>query len=80
LLPLSSLSRDFSPGISKKSVQFFVRDSASFNCVAKGREDLVEGASAIHLFLDEFLHITLNITAFGPGALFENGLNFWFKF
>src|ERR1700686_5123772 len=73
-------NRYFSPGFGKKSVQFFVRDSASFYGVAKGRENLVEGAFAFHISLDEFFHVTLNITAFGPGALFEKRFNFWFKF
>src|SRR5205823_12262048 len=80
LRPLSSLPRDLSPGFIKKSIQFFITDSASFHCVAEGGEDLVEGAFAIHISRDEFLHITPNITAFSPGALFEQRFNFRFTF
>src|SRR5258708_29997360 len=78
--PFSPYLRSVSSTFTKKGVQFFVRDSASFDRVAKWRENLVEGGCAIHISLDEFLHITINIAAFGPRALFEKRFNFGFKF
>src|SRR5713226_7804935 len=78
--PFSSCLRSVSAGFAKERIQLFVGDSAPFYGVAKGRENFVKRSLAMHFSLDEFLNVTLHITAFGSSALFKERFNFGLKF